>query len=159
MSEFGWNPDATPDRISAIQAFMRDRPYSLGDRSVLVTSRLLATAAITAIIGTVLNFLYERFLDPEAYAAGPPLARALFAFVWTVPLIIVALILLGLPTSYLLRRLGWENWPTYSLVGAALGAGFLYALFPSLTPHGISLGAVYGSVCATIWFALRRKFQ
>ncbi|MBD3773549.1 MAG: hypothetical protein IE921_08205 [Rhodobacteraceae bacterium] len=135
---------------------MQDRVYSLGERSFLVASRLFATATLTGLIGAVLNSLYERFFDPEAYSAGPPLARGLFAFVWTIPFIIVALIFLGLPSSYLIRRLGWENWPTYSLVGAALGAGFLYALFPSLTPYGISLGAIYGSVCAAIWFALRR---
>jgi energy-converting hydrogenase Eha subunit A len=138
---------------------MQDRPYSLGERSVLITSRLLSTAAIAGLIGAVINFFYEKIFDPEAYAAGPALARGLFLFVWTIPFIIVALIFLGLPTSYLLRRLGWENWPTYSLVGAALGAGFLYALFPSLTPYGICMGAVYGSVCATIWLAMGRMFQ
>lgn len=138
---------------------MQARPYSLGERSILVTSRLLATAALTGLIGAVLNFLYEKFFDPEAYSAGPPIARGLFAFVWTIPFIIVALIFLGLPSSYLLRRLGWENWPAYALVGAALGAGFVYAFFPRLTPYGIGLGAIYGSVCATIWFALRGKFQ
>jgi hypothetical protein len=84
--------------------------------------------------------------------------RGLYVFAWTVPFLLVALILLGLPTTYLLRRLGWENWTTYSLVGATLGAGFLYALFPSLNLHGISLGGIYGSICATIWFALGRRF-
>jgi hypothetical protein len=159
MAANGWIPDATSDRISVIQTIMQDRPYSLGEQSVLAISRLLTTAALTGLIGAVLNFLYEKFLDPEAYSAGPPLARGLFAFVWTIPFIMVALIFLGLPSSYLLRRLGLENWLAYSLVGAALGAGFLYALFPSLTPYGISLGAIYGSVSAAIWFALRRKLQ
>lgn len=137
---------------------MHDRPYSPNERAILIACRLLTTAAITGFIGAVLNLIYERFFDPAAYAASPALARGLFVFVWTIPFILTALIFLGLPTSYLLRRRGWENWPTYSLVGAAIGAGFLYALFPILNLHGISWGAIYGCICASVWFALKRRF-
>jgi hypothetical protein len=137
---------------------MQNRPYNLGKQSILVASRLLATAIITAFIGAFLNFFYRKFFDPEAYAAGPPVTRAIFSYALTIPFVLLALIIVGLPTSYLLRRLGLENWLIYALVGAALGVGFLYAVLSYLTPFGIGAGAIYGSICAIIWFALSRKF-
>ena len=149
----------TLGQISAKQATVQDRPYSLGERSLLVATRLLTTVAITGFAGAVLNGLYERFFDPDAYSAGPPLGRGLFVFISTVPFLLAAMLFVGMPASYLLCRLGWENWLAYWLVGSILGVAFLYALFPSLTPYGIYQGAIYGSLCATIWFALRRIYQ
>lgn len=137
---------------------MQDRTHSPVKQSILVASRLLATAAITALIGAVLNTFHQMLFDPDRYNSGPPLSRAIFDYVLTIPFILTGLILLGLPTSYLLKRLKLENWLSYALVGAALGVGFLYALLSSLTPFGIRAAAVYGGLCAIVWFALRRKF-
>lgn len=137
---------------------MQNRPYSLGKQSILVASRLLATAILTAFIGAVLNFLYRKYFDPEAYAAEPSVTQAIFSYALTIPFILLALLIVGFPTSYLLRHLGLENWLIYALVGAALGVGFLYAVLSYLTPSGICIGAIYGSICAIIWFASSRKF-
>ncbi len=138
---------------------MQDRPHSAAKQSILVASRLLATATITALTGVVLIEFYEIFFfDPEYYNLGSHLTRAIFYCVVTIPFILTGLILLGLPTSYLLKRLKLESWLSYALVGAALGAGVPYALLSYLTPVGIGGAAVYGCLCAIVWFAMRRKF-
>lgn len=137
---------------------MQDLPYSPIKQAILVACRLLATATITALIGAVLNEFYRVFFDPELYNSGPRLSGAIFFCVLTIPFILTGLILLGLPTSYLLKRLKLENWLSYAFVGATLGVGFLYALLSYLTPFGIGSAAVYGCLCATVWFAFRRKF-
>jgi len=137
---------------------MQDRPHSPFKQSILVAYRLLATATITAFIGAVLIGFYEKFFYLEAYDAGPSPSGAMRLYVFTIPFVLIALTILGLPASYWLRRLGFEKWHTYSLVGAVLGAVFLSALLQSVTLFGLSAGAIYGSICAIIWFALRRKF-
>jgi hypothetical protein len=95
----------------------------------------------------------------EAYGSSLPLSVTIFIYVLTIPFILTGLILLGLPTSYLLKRLKLESWLSYALVGAALGVGCVYALLSYLTPFGIAAGAGYGCPCAIVWFALRRKFM
>lgn len=137
---------------------MQNRPHSPVKQSILVASRLLATAAITAFIGAVLIGFYEKFFYPEAYDVGRSPFGAIRFYVFTIPFVLLALTILGLPASYLLRRLGFENWHTYSLVGAALGAVCLSALLQRVALFGLSVGAIYGSICAITWFALRRKF-
>ena len=132
---------------------MQDRPHSPVKQTILVASRLLATAAITASIGAVLIEFYQMFFDPEYYNGGSRLSGTIFFYVFTIPFILTGLILLGLPTSYLLKRLKLENWLCYALVGAVLGVGFLYALLSHPTSFGTGAAAVYGCLCAFVWFA------
>ena len=67
------------------------------------------------------NLFYELLFRPDLYAVGPPILRAAFAIVSTGPFILVGLIVLGLPVSYLLKRMNFENSASYALTGAIAG--------------------------------------
>ncbi|WP_423141792.1 hypothetical protein ACOYW6_00020 [Parablastomonas sp. CN1-191] len=136
---------------------MREIPYSPTEKSVLIASRVLTTTLLAALLGAVINYFYELFFDTAFANAGSALTRGIWTTIWAIPFILVAILVLGIPASYLLRQLRLENWVSYALCGAALGILFLYVLFPSMTLFGMGAGAIYGGLCASIWFGLKPK--
>ena len=119
--------------------------------------RAFAASLLTAVIGGVQNWLYERFFAPDLYATGPPLARAIWAIVFSFPFILAGLLLLGLPVAFLLRRARAENSLTYAVTGAAGGCLWSTLIGFDATNYGIALAAFYGCACALFWWWLRPK--
>lgn len=136
---------------------MGERPYSTGDRAVVLVTRALTATFLTAVVGAIENWFYERFFAPELYAAGNPIARGLFMLAISFPYILVGLILLGLPTAYVLSRARAENAFTYAFAGAAAGALWGKVAVGVLTTYGIAMSAFYGCVCALFWWWLRPR--
>lgn len=134
---------------------LRERPYNQGERGILLASRVLATSLLTAVLGTIENWGYERFFAPELYAAGPPFARATWLIALTLPFVLVGLLIVGLPTAFVLRRVRLESALIYAAVGAVTGA--LFGAIWSQTGYGYAVSAFYGCACALIWWALRPK--
>jgi hypothetical protein len=136
---------------------VRRRLHRRTDQIIRLVARLISATLLTGLIGALANTVYERFFDLEAYDAGPPLGRGLFLVVVTLPFILAGLVLLGLPTTYILRRFGAESAWNYALAGTTIGAScsLLFSSSPSL--EQIALTAVYGVVCALCWSALRPK--
>lgn len=133
------------------------RPYSTGERVVLLVTRVLKVTFLTAVVGAIENWFYERFFAPELYAAGNPLARAVFTLAITFPYILVGLIVLGLPTAYALMRTRAENAATYALAGTAAGALWGNVAAGMLTTYGIGVSAFYGCLCALFWWRMRPR--
>ena len=136
---------------------VQERPYSTGERVVLLVTRALTATFLTAVLGALGNWFYERFFAPDLYAVGDPLARGVFMVAVSFPYVLVGLILLGLPTAYLLSKARAENVFTYALAGAATGALWGKVALGALTPYGIAILAVYGCVCALFWWWLRPR--
>ncbi len=112
----------------------------------------MIASLLTSLFGAIANLVYERFFDPTAYAAGPVLARFVFAF--TVPFffILAGLIFLGLPIAYVLRLFKLENWFSLAISGA--GAGYLIgAAAASGLPHLQILFTLYGCGAVLAWWA------
>ncbi len=120
----------------------------------LVARLFLATVA-TATAGAIVNFFYELFLRPDLYAVGPPLARGAFVIVWTSPLILGGLIVLGLPVSYLLKRLNLENSASYLLAGAISGIAYGVLLFQLHHTEWLVTVASFGAGAALFWWLFR----
>ncbi len=117
---------------------------------------LVVASASTAAIGALANTLYERFFDPEAYAAGSVLARAAFAFAFPFPFILVGLFLVGAPTAFALNRLRLDKIIVFGLAGAFAGAAIGFVAASGL-PRLQMAFAAYGSVSAVVYWALRRR--
>lgn len=101
---------------------LRERPYSQGKRGILLASRVLTTTLLTAVLGAIENWGYERFFAPELYAAGPPFARATWLIAFSFPFILAGLLIIGLPTAFVLRRARLGSALSYAAVGAVTGA-------------------------------------
>lgn len=136
---------------------VQTRPYSAGERVVLLVTRALTATFLTALSGAIGNWLYERFLAPELYAVGHPLARGVFMLAVSFPYILVGLILLGLPTASILLKTRAENVFTYAVAGAGAGALWGKVALGSLASNGIAISAAYGFVCALLWWRLRPR--
>lgn len=132
------------------------RPYSGGERAILLVSRMLTTALLTAFVGAIENWFYERFFAPDLYSAGPPLLRAIWLAVWSFPFILVGLLVLGLPSAYLLRRGRVESAFSYAAAGAATGAVW-GVMLGFQTTYGCAVSAFYGCSCALFWWMLRPR--
>lgn len=135
---------------------LQQQPFSRGERAFLLVSRLLTATLLTALIGAIENWFYERFSAPELYAAGPPLGRALFLAGMSIPFILAGLILLGLPAAYALRRTRAESAISYAVVGFILGALYGFVM-GALTTNGYVVCGFYGCVCALFWWWLRPR--
>jgi hypothetical protein len=123
---------------------------------VSFAGRLIVASASTAAIGALGSAFYERFFDPEAYASGPVLARAAFAFAVPFLFVFAGLCLVGAPIAFALERLRLDNVIVFGLAGAVAGAAIglvVAAAFPRLQ---ISFAA-YGSMSAMVYWALRRQ--
>jgi hypothetical protein len=131
-----------------------DRP-SMGARAGSLIARLLLATAATAFAGAVINFFYELVFRPNPYAAGPPIARGAFLIVWTSPFILVGLIVLGLPTSYLLKRFKVEHSVSYALTGAI--AGIAYGVPVDHHAAWLALVALFGAGSALFWWWFRPR--
>ena len=141
-----------------MSAFVSEGRNGRAFKAVRFIGRTLAAVLLTAFVGAVQNFFYERFFDPELYAAGPPLARGAFSVVLTAPFILSGLIVLGFPTAFALHRLTAESSLTYGLAGAACGALWGLILFPWSSSTFPILCAFYGCTCALFWWWLRPKY-
>ena len=119
--------------------------------------RLFAATLLTSLVGAVANFIYELLLRPDLYAAGHPLPRAGFAFILFSPFILAGLIVLGLPTAYLLRRLNAENGMVYAATGVLTGELWGLAILELGTPEGAIMSGLLGGACALFWWWLRHK--
>jgi hypothetical protein len=135
---------------------LQRRPYSKGERAVLLVTRLLTATLLTSLIGAIGNWFYERFFAPDLYAAGPPLDRALWLTGMSIPFVFVGLLILGLPAAYLLRRGRAESAISYAIVGFILGALYGLVMGP-LTTHGYIACGLYGGTCALFWWSWRPK--
>lgn len=133
------------------------RPYSTAERVFLVVTRVLTATFLTALLGAIGNWLYERFLAPELYAVGHPLARGVGMFALSFPYILLGLILLGLPTAYILSKRRAENVFTYAFAGAVAGTLWGKVALGSLTTAGIAISAAYGCLCALLWWGVRPR--
>ena len=133
------------------------RPYSVAEWAILLIARALTAALLTAFVGAIENWLYERFFAPELYAAGPPLSRGVFLAVFSFPYILVGLLLLGLPCAYLLHRMRAESALTYALAGLVTGALWGAVALPNSSPLGFVLCGLYGCVCALFWWWIRPR--
>ena len=118
--------------------------------------QLLMAATLTAIAGALGNSFYEFFFGPEAYAAGPVLARAAFAFAFPFPFILAALLIVGTPTALLLRRLHLDNLIVFGLAGAFAGAAIGLALASGL-PRLQTVFSIYGCVSAVTYWAVHKR--
>jgi hypothetical protein len=132
------------------------RPFSRSERTILLVSRVLTAALLTALVGGIENWFYERFFAPELYSAGPPAARAIGLVAWSFPFVLVGLIVVGLPSAYLLRRVGMESALSYAAVGAVTGAVW-GVILGSQTTYGYAVSAFYGCSCALFWWILRPR--
>jgi hypothetical protein len=117
---------------------------------------MLAAALLTAIVGAIENWLYEFFFAPELYSAGPPLGRAAFVVAFSFPFVLGALLILGLPTAFVLRRAKIDSMFSYAIAGVILGACW-GRLFGAVTPLGLTVTASYGCCCALLWYWLRPR--
>jgi hypothetical protein len=135
---------------------IREQAYSKGEWAALLVTRVLIAALLTALLGAVENWFYERFFAPELYAVGPPLGRAIWLAAFSFPFILVGLLLLGLPIAYLLHRWRVESAPFYALLGMASG-GVWGSLIGFQTNYGFAVSAFYGCSCALFWWRLRPK--
>jgi len=135
---------------------VHERPYSAGERVVLLLTRVLSATFFTALVGAIENWFYERFFAPDLYAAGPPLGRAMFTLGIAVPYILAGLIVLGLPAAYALRRMRAESALNYAAAGLVTGALWGFTTLSS-NSYGIALAAFYGGVCALFWWWLRPR--
>lgn len=130
------------------------RPPGLRNSAGPLAGRLLAATALTAAIGALGNAIYERMFDPEAYAAGPVIARAAFAFILPFPIILAGLVFVGAPVAYALSRLRLDSVIVFAIAGAA--AGDLIGLATAATlPKLQMLFAGYGCASAIAYWALR----
>lgn len=130
--------------------------YSTGERVVLLVTRALTATLLTAVVVVIGNFLYERFFAPDLYAAGPPLARAMWLLAWSSPFILAGLVTLGLPIAYLLHRARAENFLSYGIAGLLTGALWGY-LIGAQTSQGLVVSSFYGCACALFWWFLRPR--
>lgn len=118
--------------------------------------RLLMAAALTAAAGALGNTFYEFFFDPEAYAAGPVLARAAFAFAFSFPFVLVGLLIFGTPTAFFLRRFHLDNLTVFGLAGAFAGAAIGFIVASDLPRLQTAFG-VYGCMSAVAYCALQQR--
>lgn len=141
--------------IRAVNTGIRQRPFSTTEWVILLVTRVLTATLLTAFVGAVENWLYELFF-PDLYATGNPFARGVFMLAVSFPYILAALVLLGLPTAYGLRRLRSENVFAYAMAGLATGA-LWGAIVLGSRSYGIGVTAFYGCVCALFWWWLRPR--
>ena len=139
-----------------MQTDVPQRPFSGGVRVILLVTRILTATLLTALVGAVANWLYERFFAPDLYAAGPPLARAVEAVALTFPFVLAGLLVFGLPAAYLLRIGRLESAISYAAAGAVTGATW-GATFDVVWPFGYAAFAFYGCTCALFWWLLRPR--
>jgi hypothetical protein len=121
-----------------------------------LVARLFLTTLATATTGAIVNFIYELCFRPDLCAVGPPLARGAFVIVWTSPFILVGLIILGLPISYLLKRFNFENSASYLVVGAISGIAYGVLLFQLHHTEWLVTAALFGAGSALFWWWFKR---
>lgn len=129
----------------------------LAARFATLAARLFLTTVATAALGAVANFFYERFFATDLYAAGPAILRGAAALVIASPFILAGLIILGLPLSFLLKRLRVENSVSYAVTGALSGIAFGVALTRAHHVEMFAMAAFYGMACALFWWWFKPK--
>jgi len=134
---------------------------------------ILLVVLLTASAGATWNTIYEYVFRKDLWNAGPPVGRWLFALVVASPIILAALLCIGLPTTWLLAKLRTEGPTQYAAVGALGGLAFWPAIVVPWSwfddiPSGplpdniapaplLAWTAVYGVVCAALWFLIARR--
>lgn len=134
---------------------------------------VLVVVLVTACIGATWNTVYEFIFDKAAWNAGPPLLRWLFTVALTAPFILAALVVIGLPATWILAKLRTEGLLQYALAGVIGGLLFWPIVIvpwswfdgiPSgLLPAAIAptrlliMTAIYGIACAACWFLIARR--
>ena len=131
-------------------------PINAGERAIVLVTRILTATLLTAFVGAIQNWFYERFFAPNLYSAGPPLWRAIGSVGLTLPFIFVGLLVLGLPAAYLLRRGRLESALSYAAAGTTTGTLWGYVL-GFQTTYGYVVSAFYGCSCALFWWMLRPR--
>lgn len=109
-----------------------------------LAARLFLTTVATAATGAIVNFIYELCFRPA------------FVIVWTSPFILVGLIILGLPISYLLKRFNIENSASYLVIGAISGIAYGVLLFQLHHTEWPVTVASFGAGSALFWWWFRR---
>ena len=135
----------------------QQRSYATGERLFLLVTRMLSAALLTALVGAIENWFYERFFAPDLYATGHPLARGAFMLAISFPYILVGLALLGLPAAYALRRVRAESALVYAITGTITGALWGLIVLEHASTYGSVLSALYGCLCALFWWGLRPR--
>ena len=143
--------------MTIVAVDVQKKPFSKAERVLLLVTRSLNTALLTALVGAIENWFFERFFAPNLYATGPPIARGVFALVWSFPFILVGLVVLGLPIAYSLARMRAESGLAYVLAGALAGTLWGAVAIGLVTTYGIGVSAFYGGVCALLWWWLRPR--
>jgi len=135
--------------------------YSRADRVIFVARGILTATLMTAVVAAIVNWAYERFLAPDLYAAGPPLARAVFVVGLTVPFILGGLLIFGIPAAWVLRRLGSQNVLTFAIAGAVTGVVWgqtVVALVrPTFGTTPYIVDGVFGATSMIFWWLISPK--
>jgi hypothetical protein len=134
---------------------------------------ILVVVLLTAFAGATLNTVYEYIFRKEFWSAGTPVARWAFAVAVASPFILAALLVIGLPTTWLLAKLRAEGPIQYATVGTLGGLAFWPAIvvpwswFDDVTSSPlpdsiaplplIAVTALYGLACAVLWFLIARR--
>jgi hypothetical protein len=139
-----------------VETDLSQRLSRAGERAILLGTRILTATLLTSFTGAIENWFYERFFAPEMYSAGPPFARAVGAFALMFPFTLLGLLVLGLPTAYLLRRARAESALSYAAVGCVTGL-IWGAILGVQTNYGHAVTAFYGCSCALFWWILRPR--
>jgi hypothetical protein len=136
-------------------------PNNRIDRVILAARGVLTAALFTAVVAAFANWIYELFFDPARYATGLPIARGLFVIVMTFPFILGGLVVLGIPTTWLLRRFHVANAFTFGLTGAVTGVLWGATVVALAVPtFGITahvLNATFGVMSMLFWWWVSPK--
>lgn len=120
----------------------------LGALAAAIAPMILTTALAASDLGEVMRG------DLDAWIAA---YIAILPFIVAFPVVLLSGLFIGLPTTALLKWLGWECLEAYVAVGVIAGA--IIPLVPLISTHANDgywialLGAVGGGVTAHVWWS------
>jgi len=125
----------------------------------------LVVALATAATWSLVDLIHELLFRPDLASLGGPAARWLFGTALTLPFVLVALLVIGAPATFLLAKTRREGPISYAAAGVVGGLAFwpLFGVVASgrawwgPTALLVETGAC-GMLAATLWwFLLRRR--
>jgi hypothetical protein len=121
--------------------------------SFLVTRLLIATLC-TGLAGAIGTMIYGRLLSPGPPDEAFPLRSYGTLFVISLPYIFAGFLFLGLPITFILKRLRLEASLAYAAAGVA--AGILWGAIV-LPRSDLALSAYYGLAGSLFWQQFRPR--
>lgn len=136
-------------------------PLRKSERIIIGVRSALTAALLTALLAALVNWTYERSFAPALYAAGHPLARAVFVIVLTFPFILSGILILGIPAALVLRRLQIQNFLTFAIAGAVTGIVWGQTVVALVRPtFGITpyiVDAIFGATSMMLFWWIRPR--